>query len=305
MSNWERFKKYYLQSKGLEFALDISRIHFEDDYLEQMEPKMQAAYQSMEALESGAIANPDENRMVGHYWLRNAALAPDPAICLDIETCLSKIREMTTDVHSGTVAGSDGSFDHCLIIGIGGSALGPQFVADALGCPKRDKLQLHFFDNTDPDGIDRTLTTLDGQLGRTLCIVISKSGGTPETRNGMLEAKAAYQAVGLDFASGYHCISMHSKDRTFLAFALHVSELPEEAVEWLHANFANSFLPSRQCFVFEYLALPFGLSSSCKTFNDLVTALAGFWRRCPLDNLATRVSSYIDDVTGVAASFSQ
>ncbi len=200
MSNWERFKKYYLQSKGLEFALDISRIHFEDDYLEQMEPKMQAAYQSMEALESGAIANPDENRMVGHYWLRNAALAPDPAICLDIETCLSKIREMTTDVHSGTVAGSDGSFDHCLIIGIGGSALGPQFVADALGCPKRDKLQLHFFDNTDPDGIDRTLTTLDGQLGRTLCIVISKSGGTPETRNGMLEAKAAYQAVGLDFA---------------------------------------------------------------------------------------------------------
>ena len=61
--------------------------------------------------------------------------------------------------------------------------------------------------------------------------------------------------------------------------------------------------PSRKCFVFEYLALPFGLSSSCKTFNDLVTAFLGFWRRCPLDGLPTRASSYIYDVLGVAASF--
>ncbi len=200
MSNWERFNKYYLQSEELEFALDISRINFDDNYLEQMEPKMQAAYDSMEALESGAVANPDENRMVGHYWLRNAALAPNSDIRSEIETCLSKIKGIAADIHSGKVVGSDGSFDHCLIIGIGGSALGPQFVADALGSPKQDKLRLHFFDNTDPDGIDRTLATLEGQLGRTVCIVISKSGGTPETRNGMLEAKAAYEAAGLDFA---------------------------------------------------------------------------------------------------------
>ena len=200
MSTWERFNKYYLQCNEIEFAIDISRINFDDGFLEQMEPKMQDAFDRMEALESGAIANPDENRMVGHYWLRNGALAPDPIIGADIENCLSEIHRITADVHSGNVAGANGPFSHCLIIGIGGSALGPQFVADALGCPKRDKLQLHFFDNTDPDGIDRTLATLDGQLGRTLCVVISKSGGTAETRNGMLEAKAAYQSVGLEFA---------------------------------------------------------------------------------------------------------
>ena len=33
------------------------------------------------------------------------------------------------------------------------------------------------------------LAGLEGQLGKTLALVISKSGGTPETRNGMLEAK--------------------------------------------------------------------------------------------------------------------
>ena len=42
---------------------------------------------------------------------------------------------------------------HLHFVGIGGSALGPQFVADALGGPD-DALTPHFLDNTDPDGID-------------------------------------------------------------------------------------------------------------------------------------------------------
>jgi glucose-6-phosphate isomerase len=37
-------------------------------------------------------------------------------------------------------------------------------------------------------------------------LVISKSGGTPETRNGMLEAKAAWEAAGLDF--GKHTVAV-------------------------------------------------------------------------------------------------
>ena len=110
-------------------------------------------------------------------------------------------------------------------------------------------------------------------------------------------------AVGLDFSSGYHCISMHDDDRRFLAFALNEDELPDDAAAWMHANFPNSYHKGRSCFIFEYLALPFGLSSSCRTFNDLVTSLLTFWRRCPLDGLPTRVSSYIDDVFGVAESF--
>ncbi|HGG57858.1 MAG TPA: glucose-6-phosphate isomerase, partial [Nannocystis exedens] len=38
------------------------------------------ALEAMAKLEGGAIANPDENRRVGHYWLRNPDLAPDPEI---------------------------------------------------------------------------------------------------------------------------------------------------------------------------------------------------------------------------------
>jgi glucose-6-phosphate isomerase len=87
-----------------------------------------------------------------------------------------------------------------LSIGIGGSALGPMFVADALGDPASDAMQVDFIDNTDPDGIARTLQTLEGRLGETLCVVASKSGGTPETRNGMLAARAAFRARALPFA---------------------------------------------------------------------------------------------------------
>ena len=42
---------------------------------------------------------------------------------------------------------------HLLVIGIGGSALGPEFVAAALQTTKA-KLRALFFDNTDPDGFD-------------------------------------------------------------------------------------------------------------------------------------------------------
>ncbi len=86
------------------------------------------------------------------------------------------------------------------MIGIGGSALGPQFVSQALGSLKagRDRMRVHFFDNTDPDGMDLVLKQIGSQLKRTLAVVISKSGGTVETRNGMLEAVAAFKAAGLD-----------------------------------------------------------------------------------------------------------
>ncbi|MDP9292091.1 MAG: glucose-6-phosphate isomerase, partial [Verrucomicrobiota bacterium] len=92
-----------------------------------------------------------------------------------------------------------GAFTDVLLIGIGGSALGPQFVAEALGTP-RDRMAIHFFDNTDPDGFDKVLAKIDARLAQTLVVVISKSGGTKETRNGMLEAQAHFRKRGLDFS---------------------------------------------------------------------------------------------------------
>ncbi len=196
---WARFQQHYAEFPPLGLSLDLSRVNFPDTFLSTMERPMQRAFIAMAELEKGGIANPDERRMVGHYWLRNPALAPTRTIAAEIESTVAEVKTFAEAVKSGSVGGSGGSFRNVLVIGIGGSALGPQFVARALGQPSADRLTPFFFDNTDPDGMDKVLAELAGQLGQTLCVVISKSGGTPETRNGMVEAKAAYLSAGLDF----------------------------------------------------------------------------------------------------------
>ena len=203
---WERFQKYYTEFPELGLAIDLSRMNVDDAFFTAMEPKIQKAFADMDALEKGALANPDEKRMVGHYWLRNPALAPTPEIRREIVETQSKIKEFTAKIHSGAIRGAGGNFKNFLLIGIGGSALGPQFVAQALGDPRKDKLKPYFFDNTDPDGMNRTLSAIGRKLNRTLCIVISKSGGTQETRNGMLVAQAAYEKAGLNF--GQHAVAV-------------------------------------------------------------------------------------------------
>ena len=198
--NWERFKEYYLCLPDLGFSLDISRMAFPEGFLAELEARMQAAYQAMEGLENGDISNPDEERMVGHYWLRDSKRSPDGEIEAQIEDTLRDIRQFSAQIRSKAVRGQGGPFRNLLVIGIGGSALGPQFLSDALGQHGAARMAPYFLDNTDPDGFDRLLGKLHDQLGETLTAVISKSGTTPETRNGMIEVERAYGNANLAFA---------------------------------------------------------------------------------------------------------
>ena len=186
--------------------VDISRMAFPDNYFDLMELRMKKAYGDMDALESGGISNPDENRMVGHYWLRAPDLAPNAEISQSIKHSVLSINNFVRDVHQGKIMASNGKrFSRFLLIGIGGSALGPQFVSEALRT-FNDLIIPYFFDNTDPDGMDQVLTKIGDGLSETITIVTSKSGNTIETRNGMLEAKAAYEAKGLHF--GRHAVAI-------------------------------------------------------------------------------------------------
>ena len=81
-----------------------------------------------------------------------------------------------------------------LVLGIGGSSLGPRALTDALG-PDRTSAAIgtvHYVDNADPMALRRTLAQLDPAT--TLVNVISKSGSTVETlaaRDKVLEWLAA------------------------------------------------------------------------------------------------------------------
>ncbi len=203
---WDRFSRYLFADEDIGLQLDISRMRFEESFFSDMEIKMESAYAKMQELENGAISNPDEKRMVGHYWLRNPDIAPDVKIAEEIKHTLESLKLFTKDIHMGKIRGEKGNlFENVLVIGIGGSSLGPRFLADAMDSDK-NILQPYFLDNTDPDGIDRVLAHLEDDLDKTLVIVISKSGGTIETRNSMEEVKHIYSQKGLQFAK--HAVSI-------------------------------------------------------------------------------------------------
>jgi hypothetical protein len=107
---WERFQKYNFEFPSVGLAVDLSRMNVDDAFFAKFEPQLQKAYAAMSALEGGAIANPDENRMVGHYWLRKAELAPAPGIRQEIENNLKNINEFAAKVHAGQVGGAGGKF---------------------------------------------------------------------------------------------------------------------------------------------------------------------------------------------------
>ncbi len=195
---WDRFKSRLIFDAKSGFALDTSRLNYDQAYLERMEPKVKVALEAMTQLEAGEIANRDEGRMVGHYWLRSPERAPTPEIRDEIISTIKDIKNFVANVHSGAIRSPKGAcFTHVLVVGIGGSALGPQFADQALASA-RDPMGISFFDNTDPDGMANVLCALPS-LAETLVLVISKSGGTKETRNGQLLAKAAFEAAGLKF----------------------------------------------------------------------------------------------------------
>ncbi|WP_078812662.1 glucose-6-phosphate isomerase [Prosthecobacter debontii] len=198
-SHWDRFQKFFVRYPQIGFSIDISRMSFEESLFETQAPAIEKAFAAMKELEAGAIANPDEGRMVGHYWLRNSSLAP-AELRAEIDGTLDATLDFAADVHAGKILAANGQkFTRVLVVGIGGSALGPQLVAQAI-TPANPPLAIDFFDNTDPDGMDRIVAQMGDEIATTLTLVISKSGGTKETRNGMLEAEAAYKAKGLEFA---------------------------------------------------------------------------------------------------------
>ena len=150
--DWTSFQKQFLRYATPAISLDYSRMGAGENFLAEKSPLIERAIADMQKLESGDIANPDEGRMVGHYWLRQADLAP-AALRETIREDIREVQAFASEIHA------EKKFSHLLVIGIGGSALGPQLVAGALG--DNPKMSISFFDNTDPAGIDTTLSELE------------------------------------------------------------------------------------------------------------------------------------------------
>ena len=195
------------------FTLDLTGMGLRPAQLAKLAAPLARAHAEMVRLEAGAIKNPDENRKVTHFSDR--LTYADSAQFREVEAFARAIA-------------AGGEIEQVLVNGIGGSALGPQLLQQAAHGPywneqaaaaRRHFPKIYFVDNTDSAGLADALAVLD--LGKTLAVTISKSGGTQETKNNMLALEAAYRAAGIPFGPHAAAVTMPGSELDRYARAGH------------------------------------------------------------------------------------
>ena len=99
MDTSTRFARYLRFRSTLDdpfVELDLSYSSMQEEDLAALQPSLAAAHAAMRALESGAVANPDEGRQVGHFWLRAPGLAPTPALEEQIREAIDGVSAVET-----------------------------------------------------------------------------------------------------------------------------------------------------------------------------------------------------------------
>ncbi|MBE6407390.1 MAG: glucose-6-phosphate isomerase [Lentisphaerae bacterium] len=212
----DRCHKYTFIDGESAFQVNFAGMNFAEEELAALEGRFENVHAEMQKIEIGEIKNPDENRKVTHFTDRSVYTGSE---------IFAEVEEFVEGVRSGAITGSTGEkFEYAIINGIGGSALGPQLVQMAINGPywneltdaqRRGYLKIYFLDNTDTAGAVDALAVCD--LKKTLVVNISKSGGTQETKNNMIDCMNAYAAAGLDFAKHSCAITMKNSELDRLA----------------------------------------------------------------------------------------
>ncbi len=149
------------------------------------------------------IVQEHESGEIGYYDLPKSSLA--------------LISEAEALEKSNTLLNS-GAITDIAVIGIGGSSLGIKAVDSLISAKKSATRRLHFFENSDPIEISRTLAGLTKE--KTIFIVISKSGGTIETTS-IFKTAIAYFGLDLDGADRERVMVITDKGSALSQFGEH------------------------------------------------------------------------------------
>jgi glucose-6-phosphate isomerase len=107
-----------------------------------------------------------------------------------------------------------------VILGIGGSMLGPVTILDTL--KKQETPKVHCLDNIDPDLITKIRDTIN--LQTTLFLVQTKSGGTPETLAQYFYFKDILQTANLEIAN--HFVFITDPEKGYLRKIANQQNIP-------------------------------------------------------------------------------
>ncbi len=191
------------------FSISFAGMDFSSASLESLSDKFARSIKGIADIENGMIKNPDENRKVTHFTDRLAYASS--AEFRAVEEFAAQVR-------------TEGIFDAVVVNGIGGSALGPQLMQFAVNGPywnelsrekRKNNLKIYFLDNTDSAEFADLLAVMEPE--KTLHLVISKSGGTQETKNNMIAMEQFYASRGLDF--GKYAVAVTMKGSSLYSHA--------------------------------------------------------------------------------------
>ena len=283
LNDWEKFSNYLWFNKDLSMWLDISKVKFIDRDINELQEKFKNVFQANKNLEEGYISNIDEHRQVGHYWLRNSNISPDIEIKKTIDNEIKNIDKFCDQVLNKNILNTKGEkFTDVLWIGIGGSALGPLLLIEAL--QKEEKgLNFVFIDNIDPFLINEKLEELKTKLETTLFVVVSKSGGTPEPKIAMDIIRKNIELKNIDWSSQSIAITMKNSKLYKKAFS----------EKWLRIFNLPDWVGGRTSITSSVGLLPLGLIDECS--NDFLKGA------CIMDKI-TRDDNFLNNPAALLAS---
>ncbi len=183
------------------------------DALQDLADESQVA-QQFKKMKQGKIINridgyESEERMVLHTAARDIFTTPvHPEATGQEKAELDKLQVFLKDLASGRIVNEAGQkYTTMVMIGIGGSDLGPRALYLALAAYVQPGRSVRFISNVDPDDAAGVLRGLD--LSCTLVNVVSKSGTTLETLTNEHLVREAFVAAGL--SPGKHFVAVTGK----------------------------------------------------------------------------------------------
>ncbi|HEU4957171.1 MAG TPA: glucose-6-phosphate isomerase [Sphingomicrobium sp.] len=152
---------------------DFSKTHLDEELLEEFAVLAYAVDfpGARDALFSGDIVNFSENRPATHVAERGEGSPNDNLLAAERH---ARMRSMIDAIEGGAF----GEIESILHIGIGGSALGPDLIIDALG-RDADRFEVRVLSNIDGEAFDEATWGLDP--ASTLVVAVSKTFSTVET----------------------------------------------------------------------------------------------------------------------------
>lgn len=202
----ERIQKYEAEACGFKLLYATERV--DDAILNELEAlaKETKAVEKMHKMQKGEVLNhiegyPCENRAAMHTATRDvfegeATLA---------ETKAAR-RELASLADFDKKVFSRGTFTDLVMIGIGGSDLGPRALFYALEKWQLPNRRVHFIANVDPDDPAKVLSEVN--LKKAVVVVVSKSGTTLETLTNETFLRNAFEKEGIDSNKHFIAVTM-------------------------------------------------------------------------------------------------